>query len=388
MTQTHRTESPKRQSAQLRVTPRLGVDTHDAIAARGREGKVTTLRKAFPLAVLSLAFLACSPSPGPRDASAPSGVGYTELEFVDSERSRTLETTLWYPTPDNPNPTEQTYRSGFLGHAMKDAQPFDVPVRRPLILLSHGDRGMSTNLAWLAERFAENGYLVAGIDHWLNTTRNNEPEETLRLWNRPADLSFVLTRLLADPSWGERIDSNRIGVAGHSSGGYTAFALAGAIYDANAMAAYCQSDRRGPDCRLVEGVDFGEVDFSGASESYRDGRIRASFAMAPAAGNGIRVSSLAAIAIPVHVVTTRHDELLDPARNAMHYAKQTPGSTLTVEEEGGHFVYLSRCSLVSKIFTYFLEFDVCGTRSSVDRDAVHRRISKRAVTFFDENLGV
>ena len=87
-------------------------------------------------------------------------------------------------------------------------------------------------------------------------------------------------------------------------------------------------------------------------------------------------------------MTTRHDELLDPARNAIHYAEQTPGSTLTVEEKGGHFVYLSRCSLVSKIFTYFLEFDICGTRSSADRDAVHRGISERNVTFFDENLGV
>ena len=209
-----------------------------------------------------------------------------------------------------------------------------VPARRPLILLSHGDRGTSTNLAWLAERLVENSYLVAGIDHWLNTTLNNDPEETLWLWNRPADLSFVLTRLLTDPSWGQRIDSNRVGVAGHSSGGCTAFALAGAIYDVDAMAAYCSSDLRGSDCRLVDGVDFGAVDFSGASESFRDGRIRAAFAMAPAAGKAIRESSLAAIAIPVHIVTTRHDELLDPAHNALRYAEQTPASTLTVEEEG------------------------------------------------------
>jgi len=117
-----------------------------------------------------LAFLGCSPSPAQRDASAPRGVGYAEVEFVDSERSRTLETTLWYPTPDNPNPTEQAYPSGFLGHAGKDARPFDASGKLPLILLSHGDRGTSTNLAWLAERLAENGYLVAGIDHWLNTT--------------------------------------------------------------------------------------------------------------------------------------------------------------------------------------------------------------------------
>ena len=305
---------------------------------------------------------------------------------MDDDRSRALETTLWYPTADKLDPTEQIYPSGFLGYATRDAKPLKPRERLPLILLSHGDKGQSENLAWLAERLAENGYLVAGINHWRNTTLNNEPEETVRLWHRPQDLSFVLTELIADPSWGQRIDPNRIGVAGHSSGGYTAFALAGAIYDVEAMAAYCQSSQRGPDCDLAQEADFKKIDFTAASESYRDHHIRASFAMAPAAGNAIRSSSLAEISIPVYVVTTRHDELLDPALNAIRYAEETPGSTLTIEEEGGHFVYLSRCSLISKVFTYFLEVDACGTHSSVDRNAVQQRLSHQALAFFNQNL--
>lgn len=100
------------------------------------------------------------------------------------------------------------------------------------------------------------------------------------------------------------------------------------------------------------------------------------------------MSSLAEIEIPVHVVTTRDDELLDPERNAIFYAKNTPSAGLTVYDEGGHFVYLSRCSLLAKAFTYFMEFDVCGTRSSVDRDPVHREIAGIALTFFDENWDV
>jgi predicted dienelactone hydrolase len=331
-----------------------------------------------------MGLLACSPSPPSPLGSV--GVGYTALEFVDPQRSRILETTLWYPASQTSAPVERVYPSGFRGYAEPDAEVLVAAGPRPMVLLSHGDRGQSTNLAWLAEALAEQGYWVAGVDHWLNTTLNNEPKETLRLWNRPLDIRFVLTRLLADPVWGPRIDPRRIGVAGHSSGGYTAFALSGAIFEPERMAAYCQSDSRGPDCDLTSEADAAQVDFAQASKSYRDERIRASFAMAPAVGAGIQVSSLARITTPVHVVTTRNDELLDPTRNAMHYARHTPGAVLTIREQGGHFVYLSRCSSLSVVFTYFLEFDICGTRSPVDRGLAHQEIAELAVEFFDQNL--
>jgi predicted dienelactone hydrolase len=313
-------------------------------------------------------------------------VGYTELEFFDTQRSRTLETTLWYPTPDTENFSEQTYASGFLGYAKQGAERHPETRQRPLILLSHGDRGTSTNLAWLAERLVEQGYLVAGVDHWLNTSLHNEPEETLRLWNRPLDISFVLNQLLEDSSWGPRIDPSRIGVAGHSSGGYTAFALAGAIYEPELMSAYCQSEIRGPDCELTKDADLAKVDFSEASKAYRDPRIRAFFAMAPAVGSGIRASSLAEISDPVLVVATRDDELLDLNRNAIRYTRHTPGATLAVEEAGGHFVFMSRCSLLTQIFTYVLEFDICGIRSPVDRNTVQEKFSERAIAFFNVEL--
>jgi len=64
-------------------------------------------RGVYWLAVVCLAWAGCWPSPGPRDGSAPTGVGYTKVDFMDSDRSRTLETTLWYPTPGNLPPTEQ-----------------------------------------------------------------------------------------------------------------------------------------------------------------------------------------------------------------------------------------------------------------------------------------
>ena len=42
-----------------------------------------------------------------------------------------------------------------------------------------------------------------------------------RIYQRPRDISLVISHLLADKEWGPRIDPAQIGVAGHSQGGFT-----------------------------------------------------------------------------------------------------------------------------------------------------------------------
>jgi predicted dienelactone hydrolase len=46
--------------------------------------------------------------------------------------------------------------------------------------------------------------------------------------NRRDDVRLVLDQMLADPEFGRQIDPNRIGVCGHSLGGYTALGVSGA----------------------------------------------------------------------------------------------------------------------------------------------------------------
>jgi predicted dienelactone hydrolase len=122
----------------------------------------------------------------------------------------------------------------------------------PAILFSHGFTGCGTQSVSLAEALAEAGYFVlapnhhdagcgTGLSHQgalfanLATARSEAPFRQPNAWSeatyrdRGADLEAILDTILKDRSFqGVPIDSRRIGLAGHSLGGYTVLALAGA----------------------------------------------------------------------------------------------------------------------------------------------------------------
>jgi predicted dienelactone hydrolase len=120
----------------------------------------------------------------------------------------------------------------------------------PVILFSHGFTGCATQSVFLTEGLAQAGYFVLAPNHpdagcgpghegklfeKLSTMRSEQPFHNPDAWseatyrNRGADLEAILDTILKEKSFqGVPIDSSRIGLAGHSLGGYTALALAGA----------------------------------------------------------------------------------------------------------------------------------------------------------------
>jgi len=114
----------------------------------------------------------------------------------------------------------------------------------PLILFSHGFSGCNTQSVFLMEALARAGYLVVAPNHQDARCGSNHPhgalhpEEPFRddsKWSdatyrdRADDIRVVLDAVLVGKSFQEvRVDRERIGMAGHSLGGYTALGVAGA----------------------------------------------------------------------------------------------------------------------------------------------------------------
>jgi len=116
-------------------------------------------------------------------------------------------------------------------------------VRKPVIIFSHGFHGCATQSRFLMEAFASAGYIVFAPNHhdatcgggestWL--TRPELPFGKPTQWtdtayrDRAEDIRHLIDAIRSDAQFRNRADTARIGLAGHSLGGYTVLGLAGA----------------------------------------------------------------------------------------------------------------------------------------------------------------
>ena len=372
---------PSRESGMVRGSrdPRIVLRGASGVRTLVFRSRRLLLGSASRIAAVLFATLAACGDGG----TGPQDVGLRTLSFTDPSRARTIPVDLWYPAAAEASVEPLALSGVFLASAARDAA-FAPGAPRSLIVLSHGSGGGRADQAWLAQRLAAAGFLVASVEHPGNRFGDDSPEGVVAVWRRPQDVTFVLDTLLDDPQIGPRIDRRQIGAAGHSSGGYTSLALAGARYDLRLIGAYCASARAGPDCELASAVDFAAIgDVADAGDSYRDERVRAVFAMAPAVGQGFDESALEEIQLPVQIVGSWDDELTLFPLNAAHYAGGIPGAKLTTVQPGGHFVYMSRCNSLG----FEVAPLVCTDPDpKTDRAAVHSRVADEAIRFFRESL--
>jgi len=165
-------------------------------------------------------------------------VGRRTMALIDPARDgRTLAVDVWYPTV--PSDAEPSIYEVFPGVAFAGAAAqHDSPAlhgRFPLVLLSHGRTGMRISYSLVCEALAGRGAVVVSPEHpgdtlfdWLTGTQSDDRTNEV---NRVADANLVLNALLADDPCvpadvSSAIDRDRVAVAGHSYGAYTAFAVA------------------------------------------------------------------------------------------------------------------------------------------------------------------
>jgi dienelactone hydrolase len=184
--------------------------------------------------------LAASPAPSPQPAGrcgAALRLGYRVRSFEGG-----LKAALWYPTL-----AEEADFGYPLGHRSRLApeSPIAACGSYPLVVFSHGFDGCGTQLVYFTEELARHGYVVVAPDHRDSGCKVDRAFPRFRIrraetafrspgeWSdknfadRRDDVLRVVRELLSNPELGPRIDPGRLGIAGHSLGGYTALGLAG-----------------------------------------------------------------------------------------------------------------------------------------------------------------
>ena len=191
----------------------------------------------------------------PPNQEGPYTVANTTIETVDQRRGRALTFEIWYPSTEQftvgekPTEFELDESSQIKLSTLYDLAPNHCPTRStnsvkggsplisktpyPLILFSHCFNCGRYSSFSLAERLASHGMLVISVDHAgqlpFLPTSVGETLSPNQLEVRVQDLNFTMRSALSGELFTDAgklqdllIDSNRIGVFGHSFGSVTA----------------------------------------------------------------------------------------------------------------------------------------------------------------------
>lgn len=188
-----------------------------------------------------------------------------ETYTTDPMDRRTLVTEIWYPAAAEAALQEKDTMAGFMVseddalfmslitmvfgldaaryeelRALRTGSVRDAAIAEeggpfPIVLFSHGNGGFRYQSTFLVERLASHGYIVVSADHTGNALVSDLPSEKVAynplsatgLAGRVADMRFLLDTMIAldadDPEgrFQGRVDTEHVGMTGHSFGGVT-----------------------------------------------------------------------------------------------------------------------------------------------------------------------
>ena len=324
------------------------------------------------------------PMEAPVDGPGPWRVGYREVsvtyEGAEVGVPRTLRLALWYPTQDESG-EPSAYFLGQLQRPEIFANAGLAFGRFPLVVFSHGSGGVAEQSAFLTERLATHGYVVAAPDHTGNTFADGGGVPPEAFFQRPQDISAVLDGLYdgangleGDPLLGALTD--QVLVAGHSFGAYTALAIGGAGYKVPVIDAACAARPEELFCQTWATGQYRDLFTAG----FRDPRVDAIVPMAPLGGP---VFDFSAVEVPTLLVTAGLDATLEPAGNGDDVWRSLDGADDRRLDfpNAGHFSFSDVCEAVPGAVTD----DGCGPGFTPTAD-VHAVVDTYALAFARRHL--
>jgi predicted dienelactone hydrolase len=186
----------------------------------------------------------------------------------------------------------------------------------PVIVVSHGLAASPETWRDQADHLASHGFLVALPQHpgsdiaQFNDFRqglSNQIFDLQEFINRPLDISFVLDELERrnQSDFGNRLKLSNVGVAGHSFGGYTALAVAGARLNFPYLQTVCEEPQGYLNISLL--LQCRALQLPQQEYDFRDPRVGSIVISNPVNSSLFGPEGLAAIDIPVMVMAGSYD---------------------------------------------------------------------------------
>lgn len=186
----------------------------------------------------------------------------------------------------------------------------------PVVIFSHGLSSRPEDFSRWATHLASYGYVVVLPQHPGSDTQQTEDflagfsRQIFRLnefIDRPLDITFVLNELtrLNNQQFGGKLNLESVGVGGHSFGGYTALAVAGAKINFQQLERSCNLEIGNLNTALL--LQCRALQLPRKDYNFRDERVKAVFTINPVNASIFGIDGLNNIDIPLFVAAGSYD---------------------------------------------------------------------------------
>lgn len=225
--------------------------------------------------------------------------------------------------------------------------------RGPMVVISHGFGADRRFFAYLAYHLASHGLTVVSVEHpgsnvaslmsLPNQKSQDEPNPNRILpakefLERPRDISFVLDRMerlnVYSYSLRDRLNTSQVTLIGHSLGGYTALALAGAKLDLDPLANLCE--QLSPvNFSPADWLQCAALDLPVKQANLEDHRVAQVIVMNPLTGLLFGDQGLRQVKVPTLMFASTHDGVTPVAEQQLNPFNQLGGQKYLVTMIGG-----------------------------------------------------
>ncbi|MBE9224953.1 alpha/beta hydrolase [Phormidium sp. LEGE 05292] len=189
--------------------------------------------------------------------------------------------------------------------------PEGLSQRAPVVVISHGLGSDPKGFAYLGQHLASHGFVAVLPQHIGSDAAKREAfllgigsssTDPMEFVDRPLDIKYTLDQLerLSQGELAGKMNLQQVGVIGHSYGGYTALALAGAKFNQARIAQACSNRKVSLNASIF--LQCLATDLPPVTENFRDPRIKAVIALNPLTSIVFGPEGMSNIQIPTMIL--------------------------------------------------------------------------------------